>query len=73
MASMEFAEADESHTRVRYSAEVGLTGKLGGLGQPVLKAKSVELGREFAKNLKAAIEQDAAARRQAGAEAEVQA
>ena len=38
---------------------MGLTGKLGGLGQPVLKAKSVELARQFAANLKAAIEKAA--------------
>jgi carbon monoxide dehydrogenase subunit G len=35
---------------------VGLTGKLGSLGQPVLRATSAKLAREFGDNLKAEIE-----------------
>jgi hypothetical protein len=35
---------------------VGLTGKLGSLGQPVLRATSARLAREFGDNLKAEIE-----------------
>lgn len=58
-ASMEFQEAGPHRTLIRYTSEVGLTGKLGGLGQPVLKAKSVELARQFAANLKTAIEKAA--------------
>src|SRR5262245_59914316 len=38
--SLPFADAGDSQTLIRYTADVGLTGKLGGLGQPVLKAKS---------------------------------
>jgi hypothetical protein len=33
-----------------------LTGKLGGLGQPVLRATSAKMAREFGDNLKAEIE-----------------
>lgn len=55
-ASLQFADAGENRTLIGYSVEVGLTGKLGGLGQPVFKAKSAEIAREFSANLKAAIE-----------------
>ena len=55
-ASLQFADAGENRTLICYSVDVGLTGKLGGLGQPVFKAKSAELAREFSANLKAAIE-----------------
>jgi carbon monoxide dehydrogenase subunit G len=43
-------------TLIRYTIDLGLTGKLGGIGQPVFRAKSDELGRKFAANLKAAME-----------------
>ena len=55
-ASLQFVEAGQNRTLIRYSADVGLTGKLGSLGQPVLKAKSAEFARQFGANLKAAIE-----------------
>jgi carbon monoxide dehydrogenase subunit G len=55
-AAIELAEAGEQRTTIRYSAEVTLSGKLGGLGQPVFRAKSAELAQEFATNLKAALE-----------------
>lgn len=58
-ASLQFTDAGENRTLIRYSVDVGLTGKLGGLGQPVFKAKSAELAREFSANLKAAIEKAA--------------
>ena len=51
-----FAAAGQNRTVICYSVDVSLTGKLGGLGQPVFKAKSVELAREFSANLKSAIE-----------------
>ena len=41
-------------TSIAYDMEVALTGKLGSLGQPVLKSKAKELERQFATNLKAA-------------------
>ena len=55
-ASLQFDDAGPSQTRIRYTADVNLTGKLGGLGQPVLKAKSAEFAKQFGTNLKDAIE-----------------
>ncbi len=67
-AGLKLADAGGGRTAITYTTQVGLTGKLGGLGQPVFKAKSVQLGAEFAANLKAAIEKSAA-QLQAGAPA----
>ena len=55
-AGLQLSDAGERRTAIRYAADVALTGKLGGLGQPVFRAKSAELAREFAANVKAAIE-----------------
>ena len=55
-ARMDLAETADRHTTIRYATEVGLTGKLGSLGQPVLRATSAKLAREFGANLKAEIE-----------------
>lgn len=55
-ASLQFADAGQSQTLIRYTADVNLTGKLGGLGQPVLRAKSAEFAKQFGSNLKTAIE-----------------
>src|SRR5262245_231335 len=55
------SEADGA-TRIAYDVEAALTGKLGGLGQPVLRAKSREMEKAFAARLQAAFDQ-------AGAEA----
>jgi uncharacterized protein len=52
-------EEDGSGTLIRYTVDMGLTGKLGGLGQPVFRAKSEELGKKFAANVKAAVERHA--------------
>jgi carbon monoxide dehydrogenase subunit G len=41
-------------TRIDYDVEAALTGKLGSLGQPVLRAKSKEMERQFAACLAAA-------------------
>ncbi len=60
-ASLELQEAGPGRTRIRHSSDVGLTGKLGGLGQPVFRAKSSEMAAQFAANLKAALEKHAAA------------
>lgn len=49
-------EESGDETRVHYSINASLTGKLGGLGQPVLRAKAKEMERQFAKRLKAAFE-----------------
>jgi carbon monoxide dehydrogenase subunit G len=41
-------------TTVRYEIEAALTGRLGSLGQPVLRAKMKEMEREFTKRVRAA-------------------
>jgi uncharacterized protein len=48
-------------TKVTYSVESSLAGKLGSIGQPVLRAKAKEMEREFAKRLSAAFAQNSAA------------
>jgi carbon monoxide dehydrogenase subunit G len=57
-ARMNLTETVDRHTTIHYSTEVGLTGKLGSLGQPVLRATSAKLAREFGANLKAEIERE---------------
>jgi uncharacterized protein len=41
-------------TKVSYEIEAALTGKLGSLGQPVLRAKAKEMERQFAERMRAA-------------------
>jgi uncharacterized protein len=41
-------------TKVSYEIEAALTGKLGSLGQPVLRAKAKEMERMFAERMRAA-------------------
>jgi uncharacterized protein len=41
-------------TRVQYEIEAALTGKLGSLGQPVIRSKAKEMERHFAEKLRAA-------------------
>ena len=41
-------------TRIGYDVEAALTGKLGSLGQPVLRAKAKDMERQFAARLGAA-------------------
>lgn len=57
-AGLRLASAGDGRTAISYSTDVVLTGKLGGLGESVFRAKSAELAREFATNLKAAIERE---------------
>jgi uncharacterized protein len=52
---------DGDETRIAYSVDLSLTGKLGSLGQPVLKSKAKEMERQFAANLRAAFAQPAEA------------
>ncbi|HEX3937493.1 MAG TPA: SRPBCC domain-containing protein [Xanthobacteraceae bacterium] len=47
------AEAD-GRTKIGYEVETALTGKLGSLGQPVLRSKAKEMERQFAARLAAA-------------------
>ncbi len=39
-------------TTIRYEVEATLTGRLGSIGQPVLRAKAKEMEREFVANLR---------------------
>ena len=55
-AGIQLVEDDEGKTTIRYVADIALTGTLGGLGQPVFRATSARLAREFDANLKQAIE-----------------
>ena len=47
-------------TRIDYAVDAALTGKLGSLGQPVLRAKAKEMERQFAARLAAAFATQAA-------------
>ena len=44
-------------TSVRYEVDAALTGKLGSLGQPVLRAKAKEMERHFAERMRAGLGQ----------------
>jgi uncharacterized protein len=45
---------DNGATKVSYEIEAALTGKLGSLGQPVLRSKAKEMERQFAERMRAA-------------------
>jgi hypothetical protein len=53
IASTRLADAG-GHTIIRYSIDTTLTGKLGSMGQPVLRAKAREMERQFTERLAAA-------------------
>ncbi len=55
-AAVHLTEESEQRATIRYSTDVALTGKLGGLGQPVFRATSAQLAREFGANLKKALD-----------------
>ena len=55
-AAVRLTDEGDERTRLTYSMEIALTGKLGGIGQSVFQATSVRLAREFGDNLKKAIE-----------------
>lgn len=44
-------------TKIEYEIEANITGKLGSLGQPVMKSKAKELEKQFATRLRAKFEQ----------------
>jgi carbon monoxide dehydrogenase subunit G len=46
--------AENGATKVHYEVDATLTGKLGSLGQPVLRAKAKEMERSFAERMRAA-------------------
>jgi uncharacterized protein len=43
-----------SETLVRYAIDANITGKLGSMGQPVLKAKAKDMEQKFAEKMRAA-------------------
>jgi carbon monoxide dehydrogenase subunit G len=47
---------DGDATKIAYEIDSSLTGKLGAMGQPVLKAKAKEMEKQFAARLKAKFE-----------------
>jgi hypothetical protein len=51
-SAADLAEQDGG-TVVNYELDVALTGKLGSLGQPVLKSKAKEMERQFASRIQA--------------------
>jgi carbon monoxide dehydrogenase subunit G len=60
-ATVRLEPAGADSTTVSYTVDLGLTGKLGGLGQPVFRSKSDELSKKFGANVRAALETDAKA------------
>ena len=52
-ATTQFTERG-GQTDIHYAIEANLTGKLGSIGQPVLKAKAKEMEKQFAQRLLAA-------------------
>jgi hypothetical protein len=54
-ANTKLSERD-GRTVIAYSIDANLTGKLGSIGQPVLKAKAKEMEKQFAARLSAAFE-----------------
>ena len=52
-SSASFAE-EGNGTKVHYEIEANLTGRLGSIGQPVLKSKAKEMERQFAQRIRAA-------------------
>ena len=59
-AALGLAEVGPAQTEIRYTVNISLGGKLGGLGEPVFRAKSAEVSKQFGANLRTAIEQLAA-------------
>jgi carbon monoxide dehydrogenase subunit G len=55
-AVVELLADGDQRTTIRYATDVGLTGKIGGLGESVFRATSAKLSREFGINLKSALE-----------------
>ena len=55
-ASSTTLEQRGDETQIRYAVEVGLAGKLGSMGQPVLRSKAREMEKSFAANLRRLVE-----------------
>lgn len=52
---------DGDLTRIQYEIDASLTGKLGALGQPVMKSKAKDMEKQFVTRLRAAFEATASA------------
>jgi carbon monoxide dehydrogenase subunit G len=59
-AALGLSEVGPAQTDIHYTASISLAGRLGGLGEPVFRAKSAEVSRQFGANLRTAIEKIAA-------------
>jgi carbon monoxide dehydrogenase subunit G len=53
-----FAVAGEAGTNINYTADIALTGRLGGLGEPAFRSVTAKYAQQFGQNLKNAIEHD---------------
>jgi len=60
-ASTTTLEQSGDETHIRYAVEVSLAGKLGAMGQPVLRSKAREIEKSFAVNLRRLVEAPAEA------------
>jgi len=54
LAVANLEETKEGYTQVSYEIDVSLAGKLGSIGQPVLKSKAKEMEKTFVQNVNAA-------------------
>lgn len=55
-ARMDLSTIDEGVTQVHYHMDMSMAGKLGSLGQSAFRSKAVEMGSEFAQNIRRALE-----------------
>jgi carbon monoxide dehydrogenase subunit G len=55
-ATVRLEAVDAATTKVSYTVDLSLAGKLGGIGQPVFRSKSDELSKKFGANVRAALE-----------------
>jgi len=60
-ASTTTLEQTGEETLIRYAVDVSLAGKLGAMGQPVLRSKAREMEKSFAANLRRMVEAPAEA------------
>lgn len=59
-ASTTTLEQAGEETRIRYAVDVSIAGKLGSMGQPVLRSKAREMEKSFAANLRRLLEPQSA-------------
>lgn len=55
--TIDFKSLSENETEISYRSEVGIVGKLATFGDRIMKAKSKEMGKEFAQAVKKNLEQ----------------